>query len=145
MTNHTYTVRRSLFAKERSIVTDDDGIVVRDGDEPERRIAWVAIDAVHVQSTSRGDENQTLWHVKLVVKDGAPIRIDSLNVRGIGDFEDKTPEFASVLTAIHVALMPRATEVRFLYGMGSGLILTWRFMLVLCIIKTPYRVAGHTD
>ena len=128
-----YAFRPSLFQPVRTIRLDDQALRVRDGDKPERRVPWADIDEVHIQPATTGEDGRPRWTARIGVKGGAPIRIDSTNVRGADDFEHKTDEFAAVLAAIHAALLPRRHEVRFLFGMGSGLNLAWRIALVMAV------------
>jgi len=137
-----YAFRPNLFAEERRIIIDDDGITIRDGESPERRVAWQSIEEVHIQTGSEGDENLVRWTATLGIKSGEPIRINSVNVRGTADFEDKSREFAELLAAIHQALIQRTPEVKFVYGRRSGLMLAWRIALVLCVLAGCFGVAA---
>ena len=129
-----YTFRPSLFRAERTIVLDDQAITVRDGDGADRRVPWTAIEEVHIEPATAGDDNKARWLINLAVKGGRPIQIDSVNVRGTADFEHKTDEFVAVLEAIHKALAGRTGEVRFRFGMRHGIAILWRIALVMIIV-----------
>ena len=97
---------------------------------------WNDINTINVGGYVYSGEGMMVYPgAQIGINGSAPIRIDSINVRGTADFEDKKAEFAAVLAKIHAALMRRASEVRFLYGMGTGLTLAWRIALVVCILS----------
>ncbi len=128
-----YSFRPSLFQAERTIVIDGSGIVVREETGPDRRVAWTEIDEVHLEPATAGDDDKTRWLINLGVRGGAPIRIDSVNVRGTADFEHKTEEFLDVLEAVHRALEPRGDAVRFRLGVRRWVIVAWQIALVLTL------------
>jgi hypothetical protein len=134
MTTIRYTSRPSLFQAERTVVLDDHAITVRNGDGPDRRVPWTAIEEVHIEPAIAGDDGKARWLINLGVKGGRPIQIDSVNVRGTQDFEHKTDEFVAVLEAIHQYLAGRTAEVRFRFGMRRSISIAWRIALVLVII-----------
>jgi hypothetical protein len=129
-----YTFRPSLFQSERTIVLDDHAITVHSGSGADRRVPWTAIEEVHIEPATAGDDGKARWLVNLAVKDGSPIQVDSVNVRGTQDYEHKTDEFVAVLEAIHGHLAGRLGDVRFRFGMRRGVRLAWRIALVLVII-----------
>lgn len=133
MTTIRYSFRPSLFQAERTMVIDGNGIVVREGTGDDRRVAWTDIDEVHLEPAAAGDDDKTRWLMNLGVRGGAPIRIDSVNVRGTADFEHKTEEFLDVLDAIHRALEPRGNAVRFRLGVRRWVIVAWQIALVLTL------------
>ncbi len=128
-----YTFRPSLFQAEWTIVIDGSGIVAREGSGDDRRVAWADIEEVHLEPATAGDDDKTRWLMNLRVRDGAPIGIDSVNVRGTSDFEHKTQEFLAVLDAVHRALAPRSDTVRFRLGVRRGILIAWRIALLLTL------------
>lgn len=133
MTTIRYSFRPSLLQGERTIVIDGGGIAVREGTGHDRRVAWTDIDEVHLEPATAGEDDKTRWLVNLGVRGGAPIRIDSVNVRGTADFEHKTKEFLDVLDAIHRALAPRRAAVRFRLGVRRWVVVAWRIALFLTL------------
>ena len=99
-----YSFRPSLFASPRTIVIDEAGIAVRDGAADDRRVPWSDITEVHIEPGTVGDEGKLRWLTHLRVAGGRPVTLDSINVRGAADFEDKSDEFLAALAAIHRAL-----------------------------------------
>ena len=92
-----YSFRPSLFASPRTIVIDEAGIAVRDGAADERRVPWGDITEVHIEPGTVGDEDKRRWLAHLRVAGGRPVTLDSINVRGAADFEDKSDEFLAAL------------------------------------------------
>jgi hypothetical protein len=133
MTTIRYSFRPSLFEAERTIVIDGGGIVVREETGHDRRVAWTDIDEVHLEPATAGDDDKPRWLINLGVRGGAPIRIDSVNVRGTADFEHKTKEFLEVLDAVHRALEPRGDAVRFRLGVRRWVIVGWQIALLLTL------------
>src|SRR5436190_13355684 len=101
-----YVFRPSLFHAERTISLDDNAITVAEGDRTPRRVTWSKVSEVHLEPATAGDDDRARWLINLRASDGGKIQIDSVNVRGTGDFEHKTEEFFAVLGAIHKALAP---------------------------------------
>ena len=137
-----YSFRPSLFQAERTILIDGSGIVVREEAGHDRRIAWTEIDEVHIEPATAGDDDRTRWLINLGVRGGAPIRIDSVNVRGTADFEHKTKEFIEVLDAVHRALEPRGAAVRFRLGVRRWVIVAWQTALVLTLAAGLFGAAA---
>jgi hypothetical protein len=123
-------------------VIDGTGIVVREETGHDRRVAWTDIDEVHIEPATAGDDDKTRWLMNLGVRDGAPIRIDSVNVRGTADFEHKTDEFLEVLDAVHRALEPRGDAVRFRLGVRRWVIVAWQIALVLTLAAGLFGAAA---
>jgi hypothetical protein len=126
-----YSFRPSLFASPRTIVIDGTGIAVRDGSARDRHVPWSDITEVHIEPGTAGDEDKLRWLAHLRVAGGRPVTLDSINVRGAADFEDKTDEFLAALAAIHRALESRADAVRFRFGARRGVLAAWRIALLL--------------
>jgi hypothetical protein len=141
MTTIRYSFRPSLFQTERTIVLDDGGITVREANEDDRRVAWADIVEVHLEPATTGDDDKTRWLINLHPRDGKPIRIDSVNVRGTDDFEHKTKDFLDVLDAIHRALAPRGEAVRYRLGVRRWVIVAWQVALLLTLVAGLFGAA----
>ena len=128
-----YSFRPSLIRDETTVVINESGVSVREGSEPDRRIAWTEIDEVHLEPSTAGDE-KARWLLRLHPRSGKPIQIDSMNIRGAADFEHKTKEFLVVLDAVHAALRPRGNAVRFRLGVRRWIIVAWQVALLLLFL-----------
>lgn len=142
-----YSFRPSLFAAPRTIVIDEAGIAVRDGAAHDRRVPWGDITEVHIEPGTAGDGDKLRWLAHLQVAGGRPVTLDSMNVRGAADFEDKSDEFLAALSSIHRALELRRETVRFRFGARRGVLAAWRIALLLAaaagIFGSVVAVAGE--
>jgi hypothetical protein len=134
MTTIRYIFRPSLFHQERTLILDDRGLTLREGDGGERRVALDDIVSLHVEPATAGDDGKPRWLINLGVRDGKPIQIDSVYVHGASDFEHKIDEFATVLEALHKTLGPRGDAVRYSVGTRRGVLIAWRVAFFLCVV-----------
>lgn len=141
MTTIRYSFRPSLFAAERTLVFDDQGITVV-GADLDRRMLWADVDEVHIEPVAAGDDDKTRWLINLRISDGSLLRVDSVSVRGAADFEHKTKAFAEVLVAIHAALASRGKAVRYRFGARRGVLWAWRIALVLALATGLFGIVA---
>lgn len=127
-----YTFRPSLFQAERTIVLDDSGVVIH-GSGPDRRVPWSDVDEVHIEPSTAGDDDKTRWLLNLAVRSGDKIQIDSVDVRGAGDFVHKSEEWQSVVGFVHKRLASRKPPVRFRFGARRGILVAWRIALLMVL------------
>ncbi len=134
MTTIRYVFRPSLFHKERTLVVDERGLMLREGDGDERRVGFDEIESMHIEPAVAGDDDTPRWLINLGVHNAGPIQIDSVYVRGASDFEHKTDEFVKVIETLHTALAPRGDAVRYTAGTRRGIFIAWRIALLLCLV-----------
>jgi hypothetical protein len=140
MTTIRYVFRPSLFHHERTLVLDDRGLSLREGENSERRIAFTDIVSLHIEPAPAIDDETPRWLINLGLRKGRPIQIDSVYVRGTADFEHKTDEFLKVLGALHQALAPRGKAVSYSFGTRSSILIAWKIALVLCLLAGLFGV-----
>lgn len=135
-----YNFRPSLFQTERTVVLDDQALTVHMEGGVDQRVPWESVEEVHIEPVTAGDDNTRLV-LNLSIRNGAPVQIDSVNVRGAGDFEHKTEEFKAVLGAIHRALSSRS-GIRYRIGMRRGVMIAWRIALLLTVAAGIFGVVA---
>ena len=134
-----YTFRPDILSGETRVVLNQTGIVAREGNGPEHRLAWTDIDEVHLEPGSAGDKAR--WTLRLRGPGTNSIRIDNVNFRGVADFEHKTNEFLAVLDVIHTALAPRGKSVRFRLGVRRWIIVAWQIALFMLLAVAVFGAA----
>jgi hypothetical protein len=136
-----YSFRPSLFTGERTVVLDNAGIVVQQDGQPDRRVAWSAITAVHIEPATSGDDNRTRFLINLAARDGWRFAIDSVYVRGPAEFEHQTDGFLAVMKAIHQALEDRK-DIDFRFGTKRGVLVAWRIALVFVVLAGLFGIVA---
>lgn len=142
MTTLRYSFRPSLFQSSRTVVLDDTGIAVLQEGAEDRRAPWSAIEEVHIEPSTAGDDDRTRWLLHLAPAGGERITIDSVDVKGAADFEHKTEAFAEALRFVHGSLAPRGDAVRYRFGARRGVVWAWRAALILTLAAGIFGVVA---
>ena len=107
MTDQTsYTFRRNLFERQRTVSLTDQGLHWSDG-RAEGTIAYPQVKEIQVYSVMGNEASPASWRCHVQPVHGKKISLTSLHFLGLGNFEDRHP----AMLALCRELFQRAAQV----------------------------------
>lgn len=137
MTNQpSYTFRRHLFERERTVSLTDQGLHWSDG-RAEGAIAYPQIKEIQVYSVMGNEASPASWRCLVQPVQGKTIALTSLHFVGLGNFEDRHP----AMLALCRDLFQRAAQVNPSTRYVEGLPRTTWFISLICLAALVAGVA----